>query len=175
MRSAFILMATVALTVQVQAASVDVPINLTTEKGIGESVGNVTITETEHGLLFTPNLKNIKPTGLHGFHLHEKPSCDALEKDGKMTAALAAGGHFDPEETGKHLGPYDNNGHLGDIPPLYVAEDGTATYPILAPRIKKLEQIKNTALMVHLGSDNNSDEPLPLGGGGARFACGVIK
>ncbi len=28
--------------------------------------------------------------------------------------------------------------------------------------------------MVHAGGDNHSDHPLPLGGGGERFACGVI-
>lgn len=159
----------------VQAASLEVPIRLATDQGVGQSLGTVTITETEYGLLFTPHLKDIKPAGLHGFHIHEKASCEPAEKDGKMTAALGAGGHFDPAKTGKHLGPYDNNGHLGDIPPLYVAEDGTATYPVLAPRIKTLAQIKNTALMVHTGSENNSDHPLPLGGGGARFGCGVIK
>jgi Cu-Zn family superoxide dismutase len=29
--------------------------------------------------------------------------------------------------------------------------------------------------MVHVGGDNYSDKPKPLGGGGARFACGVIE
>ncbi|SSP59941.1 Cu/Zn superoxide dismutase [Acinetobacter baumannii] len=29
--------------------------------------------------------------------------------------------------------------------------------------------------MIHAGGDNYSDSPLPLGGGGARIACGVIK
>ena len=28
---------------------------------------------------------------------------------------------------------------------------------------------------VHAGGDNYSDQPAPLGGGGARIACGVIK
>ena len=28
--------------------------------------------------------------------------------------------------------------------------------------------------MVHAGGDNYSDMPVPLGGGGARVACGVI-
>lgn len=27
-----------------------------------------------------------------------------------------AGGHLDPEKTGKHLGPYNDKGHLGDLP-----------------------------------------------------------
>lgn len=29
--------------------------------------------------------------------------------------------------------------------------------------------------MVHMGGDNHSDHPKPLGGGGDRYACGVIK
>jgi len=31
------------------------------------------------------------------------------------------------------------------------------------------------ALMVHAGGDNHDDHPAPLGGGGARIACGVIN
>lgn len=29
--------------------------------------------------------------------------------------------------------------------------------------------------MIHAGSDNYSDDPKPLGGGGDRIACGVIQ
>jgi Cu-Zn family superoxide dismutase len=29
--------------------------------------------------------------------------------------------------------------------------------------------------MIHAGGDTYSDMPAPLGGGGARLACGVIK
>jgi Cu-Zn family superoxide dismutase len=29
--------------------------------------------------------------------------------------------------------------------------------------------------MIHAGGDNHSDTPAPLGGGGGRMACGVIK
>lgn len=157
----------------VQAATVEVPVNSVSAEGVGQSVGTITISETEYGLLFTPNLKSL-PQGIHGFHVHEKGSCDAGMKDGKSVAALAAGGHFDPEKTGKHLGPYAN-GHLGDLPALYVSADGSSTDPVLAPRLKNIDQIKGLALMVHAGGDNHSDHPEPLGGGGARAACGVIK
>ncbi|HAQ86214.1 MAG TPA: superoxide dismutase [Cu-Zn] SodC1, partial [Pseudomonas sp.] len=44
-----------------------------------------------------------------------------------------------------------------------------------APRLKSLGDLKGHALMVHEGGDNYSDEPKPLGGGGARVACGVIE
>lgn len=156
----------------VHAASQDVTINLVDTDGKQESIGSIEISETEHGLLFTPDLTSL-PAGVHGFHVHENGSCDAAEKDGEMVPAQAAGGHYDPAGTGKHLGPYDN-GHLGDLPALYVNEDGTADYPVLAPRIKKLSEIKDKALMIHAGGDNHADHPEPLGGGGARMACGVI-
>ena len=94
-------------------------------------------------------------------------------KDGKAVPDLAAGGHYDPAGTGKHEGPY-GNGHLGDLPALYVAADGKATLPVLAPRLK-VADIKGRSLMIHAGGDNYSDAPAPLAGGDARVACGVVK
>lgn len=157
----------------VQAATVDVEMNLVTDQGIGQDIGKITISETPYGLLFTPQL-NALPGGVHGFHVHEKGSCEPAMKDGKAVAALAAGGHFDPQKTGTHLGPYAD-GHLGDLPAIYVMDDGMASYPVLAPRLKKISEIEGKALMVHAGGDNHSDQPKALGGGGERFACGVIK
>ena len=37
-----------------------------------------------------------------------------------------------------------------------------------------LKEGKGKALMIHVGGDNMSDQPKPLGGGGARYACGVM-
>ncbi|SFW21549.1 superoxide dismutase family protein [Luteibacter sp. UNCMF366Tsu5.1] len=153
--------------------SVTVPMHLVTADGTGASVGKVTVTETAGGLVFTPELKGLPP-GEHGFHLHEKPSCDPGEKDGKKGAALAAGGHYDPGRTGKHEGP-DASGHEGDLPKITVAADGTDTTAVTAPRLKSLATLKGHALMIHAGGDNYADEPQPLGGGGARIACGIVK
>jgi len=155
-----------------QAASEEVTIHDVSPQGIGKSVGTVKIEETKYGLTFTPMLTGFKP-GIHGFHVHAKGSCEPGESEGKTVAAGAAGGHLDPENTGKHLGPY-GEGHLGDLPALYVDEQGKASYPVLAPRIKTLSEVKGKALMIHVGGDNHADNPKPLGGGGARFACGVI-
>ncbi|EKM0371023.1 superoxide dismutase [Cu-Zn] SodC2 [Cronobacter turicensis] len=155
-----------------QAASEEVELRLATDKGVGQSVGTVKITETDKGLEFAPDLKGLPP-GEHGFHIHANGSCEPAMKDGKMAAAEAAGGHFDPQNTGKHAGP-EGDGHLGDLPALVVNNDGKATEPVAAPRIKTLDEIKGKALMVHVGGDNMSDHPKPLGGGGARYACGVI-
>ncbi len=155
------------------AASEEVKMNLVTAQGVGQEIGTVNIDETDKGLTFTPDLKALPP-GEHGFHIHAKGSCEPTMVDGKAVAAGAAGGHFDPQNTGKHLGP-EGNGHLGDLPALTVDADGKATQPVTAPRIKKIEEIKGLAIMVHAGGDNMADHPKPLGGGGERFACGVIR
>ena len=149
-----------------------IEMNLVNDKGVAESVGTITAKDTQYGLMLMPDLKGL-PAGVHGFHVHENPDCGISEKDGKITPAGAAGGHFDPSKTGKHEGPW-GEGHLGDLPALYVGADGAATYPVVAPRLK-LADIEGRALMFHAGGENHSDEPAPLGGGGARMACGVVK
>lgn len=156
-----------------QAAGEKVEMNLVTPEGIGDSVGAVTINETDKGLEFVPDLQTLPP-GEHGFHIHAKGSCEPALKEGKPSAAEAAGGHLDPENTGKHLGP-EGAGHLGDLPVLVVNNDGKATQPVTAPRLKKRDEVKGKALMIHVNGDNMSDRPEPLGGGGARYACGVIE
>ena len=153
------------------AAETTVTLNLADAKGVGAAVGTVRILETPYGLAFYPNLKGLAP-GLHGFHVHQNPSCAPAEKDGASVAALAAGGHLDPQGTKRHGEPW-GDGHLGDLPALYVAADGSATSPVLAPRLK-LSDVANRSLMIHAGGDNHSDHPAALGGGGARVACGVI-
>lgn len=146
-------------------ADITVPMYLVSKTGAGKTIGSVTIQKTHYGILFIPHLTDLT-AGVHGFHIHEKPSC--------ADEGMAAGGHWDPKKTGKHLGPYNDHGHLGDLPALTANADGTAVLPVLAPRLTSLSELKGHALMIHAGGDNYSDEP-PMGGGGARFACGVIK
>lgn len=152
-------------------ADITVPMNMVDEKGIGGTVGEVVVSESPYGLVFTPALSGVAP-GLHGFHVHENPSCAPLEKDGKLVPALTAGGHYDPAGTKRHGTPW-GDGHLGDLPALYVDNSGNASYPVLAPRLK-MADLKGRSLMVHVGGDNHADHPAPLGGGGARLICGVI-
>lgn len=153
------------------ADEVTVSLNLAEAAGPGAAIGQVRIVETKYGVVFYPALKGLPP-GLHGFHVHEKPSCAPGEQNGATVPALAAGGHLDPAATKKHGEPW-GDGHLGDLPALFVGADGSAMQPVLAPRLK-LADVRAHALMVHVGADNHSDHPAPLGGGGARMACGVI-
>ncbi|MBC3883880.1 superoxide dismutase family protein [Undibacterium griseum] len=134
--------------------------------------GKVMLEDTAYGLLITPELSGL-PAGLHGFHVHANPSCAPGMSNGVAAAAIAAGGHWDPEKSNAHQGPY-GKGHKGDLPALYVNAEGKANYPVLAPRLKAAD-LSGHALMIHAGSDNHSDHPAALGGGGARMVCGVVS
>jgi Cu-Zn family superoxide dismutase len=154
------------------AADTVVQMNLITEQGIGKQIGVITISDGPKGLVFTPKLSGLTP-GLHGFHVHQNPDCSPAMKDGKMVAGLAAGGHHDPAGIGRHEGPA-GAGHLGDLPALTVGTYGDATTAVVAPRLK-MADVMGRSLMIHAGGDNYADQPQPLGGGGARLACGVIR
>ena len=159
------------------AAEVTAPVKALTELGSatakGQDVGTVTFTDTAQGLRIQTDLKGLPP-GRHGFHIHAKGSCEpGPDNSGKTIPAGAAGGHWDPQKTGRHEGPA-GSGHLGDLPVLLVAGDGLAKETLIAPRIKDATRLHGLALIIHAGGDNYSDQPERLGGGGARIACGVI-
>jgi len=145
--------------------------------GLGAKLGHISAFDTQNGFLaLTFALNADLPPGGHGLHVHENGSCDPAEQNGAKIAGLAAGGHYDPEKTGRHEGP-SGTGHLGDLPILFVNvdEDGAkpVTHTLVAPRLK-LGDIRGLAIVIHEGSDNYRDEPKPLGGGGPRIACGVV-
>ena len=62
-----------------------VSMTLVDAKGQGAAIGEIVLSESRHGLVLTPRLKGLPP-GLHGFHVHERPSCAPAEKDGAMVA-----------------------------------------------------------------------------------------
>jgi Cu-Zn family superoxide dismutase len=146
------------------AYALTVPMYLINENGQGKAIGNIVLTKASCGVLLTPDLHDLPP-GIHGFHLHEHPSCGQKGMD--------AGGHLDKSHTNEHNGPYVKQGHTGDLPVLIVDAQGNATLPGLASKIN-LSTLKGHALIIHEGGDNYSDQPEKLGGGGARIACGVI-
>jgi Cu-Zn family superoxide dismutase len=141
------------------------------DTGVGPKIGTIELRETSVGLMFFPELSHL-PAGERGFHVHETGDCRPALKDGKMVAGLAAGSHFDPDGHGKHLGP-KGAGHRGDLPALSVGAGGVAAVPVVSTRLR-LKDIAGRALMIHAGGDNFADQPAPLGGGGARIACGVV-
>jgi Cu-Zn family superoxide dismutase len=155
------------------AATVKAKVMLATADGPGGAVGVVVFRDTRHGATIKVDLRGLPP-GQHGFHVHDKPSCDPGVVNGAMAPAGGAGGHFDPAMTKMHMGP-EGAGHLGDLPFLTVAADGADHETLLAPHIKDVAALKGHSVMIHAGGDNYADQPKPLGGGGARIACGLIE
>jgi superoxide dismutase, Cu-Zn family len=155
------------------AATVHTTLRVATPAGPGAEVGTATIQDSPQGAIITLDLHGVPP-GQRGMHVHQNGSCAAsIGPDGKPIPAGAAGPHFDPARTGRHMGP-EGPGHLGDLPRVDVAADGTARMNLKAPRIKDVSVLKGKTLILHVGGDTYS-EPPPPGGGGARFACGVLE
>ena len=148
-----------------------IAVNAVSPEGVGKAIGHISFQDSAQGLVIKTDLSEL-PSGFHGFHIHEKGSCEPAEKDGKIGAAIAAGGHFNPENVAGHGTP--NDGHMGDLPVLNVDSNGVAKTTVIAPRLN-LDKVQGLAIMVHAGGDNYSDHPKPLGGGGDRIACGVIR
>ena len=128
-----------------------------------ERLGTIEISDGTNGAVFMPQLTGLVE-GEHGFHIHANGSCGNGGQD--------AGGHYDPNNTASHEGP-NGNGHIGDLPVLVANSGGDVRVAVTAPRVDA-HDIEGLALIIHAGGDNYSDDPNPLGGGGARVACGVI-
>ncbi|WP_428898355.1 superoxide dismutase [Parelusimicrobium proximum] len=159
---------------QACSKSITVPMYAVTAEGIGEKIGTVEARDSDDGLSVTVSVSAIAGGGkIHGFHIHENPDCGPVGYDGTKGAAMAAGGHYDPEGTQAHHGP-DGEGHKGDLPFLRSDANGVINMTVTAPRLK-LKEIKNRSFIIHSGGDNYKDIPAALGGGGARIACGIIK
>jgi Cu-Zn family superoxide dismutase len=169
-----------AAPVWAMAAQVSAPVALATATGPGAAVGTITFTDSPTGATIAADLHGLPP-GQHGFHIHQNPDCGpttpapvAGAAPAAPVPAGAAGGHFDPDHTGMHMGPMAK-GHMGDLPFITVAADGTDHETLTAPRWSDVSGLKGHALVIHAGGDNYADQPKPLGGGGARIACGVIQ
>jgi superoxide dismutase, Cu-Zn family len=134
----------------------------------GKAVGTATLEQTSHGVLMTVDVTNL-PAGTHAFHIHAVGKCEP--------PFTSAGGHFNP--TGRQHGIKNPKGmHAGDLPNIYVPENGKLKFDVLAKGVS-LGKGKNglfhkdgTSLVVHAGPDDYKTDP--AGDAGARIACGVI-
>lgn len=154
-----------------RADEAEVEIREVNARGVWDVIGSVKAKDASGGVAFAISVKDL-PGGPHGFHLHEMGNCGPANG----AAGMAAGGHYDPSGTGRHMGP-SARGHLGDLPIIYIAtdEDGGLPYDgsLFAPHLK-VSDMRGRALVIHKDGDNFADEPKPNGGGGDRLACGVV-
>jgi len=136
----------------------------------GKSVGMVMLQDTPTGVLVTTQAKSL-PAGEHGFHFHEKGTCDAKQK------FTTAGAHYAPGGTQHGLmvmgGP-----HGGDMPNQTVGADGVLrsrllnTGVTLAAGPKTLADADGSALVIHAKPDDYKTQP--SGDAGDRIACAVV-
>lgn len=137
-----------------------------------QEIGEATLTQTPQGVLIHLNLSE-KASGLspgtHAFHVHEIGKCQPPFK--------SAGGHFNPSN--KQHGFLDKKGkHAGDLPNVYVSENGPLTVEYLVPELSlrggkaNLLDRDGSALVIHERADDYHTDP--AGDAGDRVACGVI-
>jgi superoxide dismutase, Cu-Zn family len=135
----------------------------------GNSVGTASLRETKDGLLIIVNANGL-PQGLHAVHIHSVGKCDG-------PSFASAGGHFNP--LGKKHGLSNPDGpHAGDLPDLYVNQDGVGRYEALLGSMTlsssetSIFDADGSAIVIHTAADDNRTDP--AGNSGDRIACGVI-
>ena len=135
----------------------------------GNTVGTASLRETKDGLLIIVNAKGL-PQGLHAVHIHSVGKCEG-------PAFTSAAGHFNP--LGKKHGLKSPDGpHAGDLPDLYVNNDGLGRYEALlesmtlGPGQTSIFDSDGSAIVIHSTADDNMTDP--AGNSGDRIACGVI-
>jgi Cu-Zn family superoxide dismutase len=113
------------------------------------------------------------PEGSHGFHIHERGSCDP-------PGFTSSGGHFDPGPFGNPSPDVNHPYHAGDLPNLEVGRGGTGRLTTTTSRVTlspgplSIFDADGSAVIVH--EDPDQGRPGVSGAsGGARLACGVIR
>ena len=147
----------------------------------GDRVGKVWLRQKGGYVHVRANLHSLPP-GFHGFHVHSSGICDPADPTGPF---MSAGGHYNPDES-------DHGEHAGDLPSLYVNDNGWARLGFVtdAFTLAELRNSDGSAVMVHEGRDNFANIPddrydslegpvpddttLRTGDAGDRHACGVV-
>ena len=131
----------------------------------GDSVGQVRFIPRDDGkVTVKATVSGLEP-GWHGIHIHTAGLCEPDAMDGETESPFfTAGTHWNPEET-------DHGTHPGDIPPLYVTEDGKAKGLFVTDRfkVKDLMDEDGSAVILHAGPDNLAHIPAESSSGGGRY------
>ena len=136
--------------------------------GSGNVVGNATLGALGARYDLGVEVRDL-PAGPHGLHLHTTGRCQPRDFS-------SAGGHLNP--FGRQHGSMNTSGsHLGDLPNIEVADDGSgAIDSLLNGDIREIEpqifDADGTAIVVHSGPDDYRTDP--SGASGSRIACGVF-
>lgn len=155
-----------------QAAPASGAIQFARSQG-GGSAGSGTVTEGPGGVILRLEVSGLTP-GWHGVHFHEKGDCSAMD-------FTSAGAHVHGAAAVVHglLNPAHSDS--GDLPNIFVGADGKATVELFSPFValgdapgrQNLLDADGSAVVIHASADDYTTQP--IGGAGARVACGVIK
>lgn len=140
-----------------------------------EIVGQAYLTQGATGVLIHVKVSGLTP-GKHGLHMHSHGTCE------KHTGFKSAKGHVGKVEGGHGLlnpkGP-----EAGDIPNIFVGADGTGEMEAYSTLVslgsagqdgtENLLDADGSTFIIHENADDHVTQP--IGGAGARVACGVIE
>jgi Cu-Zn family superoxide dismutase len=132
-----------------------------------EISGKMKFKETSDILVVTLGIYGLKPTSLHGLHVHEVGKCEGPDYK-------SAGAHYNPYSH-SHGGRGNLQRHIGDFGNLTTDGTGLANHTIKIENWKKgdLEKLRGKAVILHAQRDDLITQP--TGDSGARIACGIIK
>lgn len=130
--------------------------------------GKASFIEMDEGLKISAVITGALP-GKHGFHIHEKGSC--------QDAGNAAGGHFNPDGAGHGEIVKDGIGHVhaGDLGNIEIGPDGKGALDKIVPGLTLKEGkygVAGRAVILH---EKEDDFGQPTGNAGGRIGCGVIE
>jgi Cu-Zn family superoxide dismutase len=135
----------------------------------GQEIGVADLLDGPNGMLIRLELApGALMPGWHGIHLHATGDCSDIGMY-KMS-----GGHVGKMDGGHGLlnpkGPEN-----GDLPNIWAAADGSAGYEAFTTldTLGTLLDEDGSAIIIHEGEDDHMTQP--IGGAGARVACGVIQ
>jgi superoxide dismutase, Cu-Zn family len=136
--------------------------------GAGRDLGTLTLANTTGGLVLTGRLIGL-PAGTHGIHVHAVGRCEPPFE--------SAGPHWNPASR-QHGTANPNGPHLGDMPNVTAASDGSATVSVTTPggTLRGTDAVMDAdgaAVVIHERADDYRTDP--SGNSGARIACGVVR
>jgi Cu-Zn family superoxide dismutase len=131
--------------------------------------GKLALTPMAGGVHVVGTVGGLAPGSAHGFHVHEKGDCSAVD-------ASTAGGHFNPAGM-----PHGRAGsgphHAGDMDNIVADADGVAQVDVHLMGVTLgdggADDIAGRAFVVHGAPDDYTSQP--AGNAGPRVACGVIR
>jgi superoxide dismutase, Cu-Zn family len=142
--------------------------NLEAKSG-SKVIGTVNFAERPDKVLVSVKVSGLAPHSTHGFHIHEKGDCSAVD-------AMTAGGHFNPD--GLPHGGLNQSAmhHAGDMGNLVADANGNvmASFEMNMVRVDNGKYgILDRAVVIHANPDDYVTQP--TGNSGGRIACGVIR